>query len=61
MADLDLVPPSARGDLRAQAASDLLARDDRAAALLGVKRHSFDRAVEAALREWEEREPLGAR
>ena len=37
------------------------ARDDRAPALLGVRRHSFDRAVEAALREWEAREPLGAR
>jgi len=40
---------------------DLLARDDRAPALLGVRRHSFDRAVEAALREWECHEPLGAR
>jgi uncharacterized protein YbjT (DUF2867 family) len=40
---------------------DLLARDDRAAALLGVRRHSFDRAVEAALREWEIHEPLRAR
>jgi uncharacterized protein YbjT (DUF2867 family) len=41
--------------------SDLLARDDRAPALLGVRRHSFDRAVEAALREWEARERLRAR
>ncbi|MEA2219889.1 MAG: hypothetical protein QOJ35_2515 [Solirubrobacteraceae bacterium] len=41
--------------------SDLLARDDRAPALLGVRRHSFDRAVEAALREWESVEPLRAR
>jgi uncharacterized protein YbjT (DUF2867 family) len=40
---------------------DLLARDDRAAALFGVRRHSFDRAVEAALREWERHEPLRAR
>ncbi len=40
---------------------DLLARDDRAAQLLGVRLHSFDRAVEAALREWESREPLRAR
>ena len=40
---------------------DLLARDDRAAALLGVRRHGFDRAVEAALREWERAEPLRAR
>jgi uncharacterized protein YbjT (DUF2867 family) len=41
--------------------SDLLARDDRAPALLAVRLHSFDRAVEAALREWEAREPLRAR
>lgn len=41
--------------------SDLLPRDDRAAALLGVRRHSFTAAVEHALREWEESEPLGAR
>jgi len=40
---------------------DLLARDDRAPALLGVRRHGFDRAVEAALREWERDEPLRAR
>ncbi|MEA2221528.1 MAG: hypothetical protein QOJ35_4154 [Solirubrobacteraceae bacterium] len=41
--------------------SDLLPRDDRAAALLGVRLHGFDRAVEAALREWESGEPLRAR
>ena len=41
--------------------SDLLPRDDRAPALLGVRLHAFDRAVEAALREWESREPLRAR
>jgi uncharacterized protein YbjT (DUF2867 family) len=40
---------------------DLLPRDDRAAALLGVRRHGFDRAVEAALREWESAESLRAR
>ncbi|MDX6678677.1 MAG: hypothetical protein QOE31_2729 [Solirubrobacteraceae bacterium] len=40
---------------------DLLARDDRAPALLGVRLHSFDRAVEAALRDWEAQEPLRAR
>jgi uncharacterized protein YbjT (DUF2867 family) len=40
---------------------DLLARDDRAPALLGVRLHSFDRAVEAALRDWEVQEPLRAR
>ena len=41
--------------------SDLLPRDDRAPALLGVRLHSFDRAVEHALREWEADEPLRAR
>ena len=41
--------------------SDLLARDDRAPALLGVRRHGFDRAVESALREWERGEALRAR
>ena len=40
---------------------DLLPRDDRAPALLGVRLHSFERAVEAALREWESREALRAR
>jgi len=42
-------------------ASDLLPRDDRAAGLLGVRLHRFDRAVERALREWESHEPLAAR
>lgn len=42
-------------------AGDLLPRDDRAAPLLGVRLHSFDRAVERALREWEAGEPLAAR
>jgi uncharacterized protein YbjT (DUF2867 family) len=40
---------------------DLLPADDRAAELLGVRLHSFTAAVENALREWEEREPLAAR
>ena len=40
---------------------DLLPRDDDAVRLLGVRLHSFDAAVEHALREWEEREPLAAR
>ncbi|HEV7807081.1 MAG TPA: NAD(P)H-binding protein [Solirubrobacteraceae bacterium] len=40
---------------------DLLARDARAPALLGVRLHSFERAVEAALRDWESRETLRAR
>ena len=42
-------------------AGDLLPRDDRAAELLGVRLHPFDRAVERALREWEAAEPLAAR
>jgi len=40
---------------------DLLPADDHAAELLGVRLHSFPAAVENALREWEEREPLAAR
>jgi uncharacterized protein YbjT (DUF2867 family) len=53
--------PGFVGPLMESLSGDLLARDDRAPALLGVRRHSFDRAVEAALREWETREPLAAR
>jgi uncharacterized protein YbjT (DUF2867 family) len=41
--------------------SDLLPADDHAERLLDVQLHSFDSAVEHALREWEEREPLAAR
>lgn len=40
---------------------DLLAAEDRAAELLNVRLHSFDAAVEHALGEWEEAEPLAAR
>jgi uncharacterized protein YbjT (DUF2867 family) len=40
---------------------DLLPADDRAAKLLNVRLHSFDSAVEHALAEWEETEPLAAR
>jgi uncharacterized protein YbjT (DUF2867 family) len=40
---------------------DLLPRDDRAAGLLGVRLHSFESAVERALAEWEQAEPLAAR
>ena len=39
----------------------LLVGDDRAAALLGVRLHTLDRAIEHALREWEATEPLAAR
>jgi hypothetical protein len=41
--------------------ADLLPEDDHAAELLGVELHSFDSAVEHALREWDEIEPLAAR
>jgi uncharacterized protein YbjT (DUF2867 family) len=40
---------------------DLLPADDRAAETLGVRLHTFDAAVEHALGEWEELEPLAAR
>ncbi len=40
---------------------DLLPAEDHAAELLGVELHSFDSAVECALREWEAAEPLAAR
>jgi uncharacterized protein YbjT (DUF2867 family) len=49
------------GPLMEGLTSDLLPRDDRAAGLLGVRLHRFDRAVEHALREWEASEPLAAR
>jgi uncharacterized protein YbjT (DUF2867 family) len=47
--------------LMASLSTDLLPRDDRAPALLGVRLHRFDRAVERALREWESGESLAAR
>jgi uncharacterized protein YbjT (DUF2867 family) len=40
---------------------DLLARDDSAPALLGVRLHSLDAAIERSLREWEAVEELAAR
>jgi uncharacterized protein YbjT (DUF2867 family) len=40
---------------------DLLVADTSAADLLGVRLHSLDAAIERALREWEEVEPLAAR
>ncbi len=40
---------------------DLLARDSRAAELLGVRRHSLEAAIERALRDWEAVESLAAR
>lgn len=49
------------GALMESLGADLLPRDDRAAALLGIRRHGVDKAVERALREWERFEPLAAR
>ncbi|HEV3000616.1 MAG TPA: NAD(P)H-binding protein [Solirubrobacteraceae bacterium] len=49
--------PEFVGALMGSLGHDLLPRDDSAAALLGVRLHRFDRAVEHALREWEELEP----
>jgi uncharacterized protein YbjT (DUF2867 family) len=40
---------------------DLLPRDDDAAPAFGIRLHSFDAAVERALREWERTEELAAR
>lgn len=40
---------------------DLLPRDDAARELYGIEAHSFERAVEHALREWERVEELAAR
>jgi uncharacterized protein YbjT (DUF2867 family) len=53
--------PELVGPLMAGLASDLLPRDEQAAELLGLRLHSLDAAIEHALREWEEREPLAAR
>lgn len=49
------------GPLMESLATDLLAGDDRAAELLGVRLHSLDAAIEHALAEWEATEPLAAR
>ena len=53
--------PELIGPLMAGLATDVLPRDDDAAALLGVRLHALDAAIEHALREWEQREPLAAR
>ncbi len=49
------------GPLMESLGEDLLASDDRAPELLGVRLHSLDSAIERALREWEATEPLAAR
>jgi uncharacterized protein YbjT (DUF2867 family) len=54
--DPELVVPLMQG-----LQGDLLPADDRPAQRLGVPLHSFDAAVEHALREWERLEPLAAR
>jgi uncharacterized protein YbjT (DUF2867 family) len=53
--------PALVGPLMESLATDLLPRDDRALALLGVRPHRFDAAVERALRDWEADEELAAR
>jgi uncharacterized protein YbjT (DUF2867 family) len=53
--------PELIGPLMESLGEDLLVGDDRAAALLGVRLHTLDRAIEHALREWEATEPLAAR
>jgi uncharacterized protein YbjT (DUF2867 family) len=49
------------GPLMESLDQDLLPRDSRAAALLDVRLHSLDSAIEHALAEWEATEPLAAR
>jgi uncharacterized protein YbjT (DUF2867 family) len=49
------------GPLMGSLTADLLPRDDRAAALFGVRLHRLDAAVECALREWEAVEQLAGR
>lgn len=53
--------PELIGPLMAGLESDLLPRDADAPALLGMRMHRLDAAIEHALREWERSEPLAAR
>ncbi len=53
--------PELVGALMAGLQGDLIPREDHADELLQVRLHSFDAAVEHALREWERSEPLAAR
>lgn len=53
--------PGLVGPLMGSLTADLLPRDDRAAALFGVRLHGLDAAVERALREWEAVEELTGR
>jgi uncharacterized protein YbjT (DUF2867 family) len=54
--DLGLVGP-----LMGSLGADLLPRDNRAAALFGVRLHRLDAAIERALRDWETIEELAGR
>jgi uncharacterized protein YbjT (DUF2867 family) len=54
--DVELIGPLMEG-----LEGDLLPRDDDARELFDVRLHSFDAAVERALREWEAAEPVRAR
>jgi uncharacterized protein YbjT (DUF2867 family) len=49
------------GPLMESLGSDLLPRHAAAAAVLGVRLHSIDAAIEHSLREWETSEPLAGR
>jgi uncharacterized protein YbjT (DUF2867 family) len=49
------------GPLMESLGTDLLLRNDDAAALLDVKLHTLDAAIEHALGDWERHEPLAAR
>ena len=49
--------PALVGPLMGSLGSDILPRDMSAPDVFGVRLHRFDRAVERALREWEELEP----
>lgn len=49
------------GPLMESLDTDLLPADDRAADLLGVRRHHLNRAIEHALAQWERDEPLAGR
>ena len=53
--------PALIGPLMESLEHDLLPRDDDAAAAFGVHLHTFDAAVERALRDWERTEELAAR
>jgi uncharacterized protein YbjT (DUF2867 family) len=53
--------PDLIGPLMSSLGHDLLPRETEAARLMGVRLHSFDSAVERALRDWEATEQLAAR